>query len=152
MTQQVYQKHNRNLIGEDEGPEELIELALRRRLSSPRIAPPTGRFASVVASIINSPLSSSGSTLSNRANSELGSPTRQSSFESPQQATGSSGKRGERSGSTSRPKTSFAPLRVINERAFEGKDQHSTLEIQDVDDDDDCVFDSTTTGPMETGV
>ena len=88
MTQQVYQKHNRNLIGEDAGPEELIELALRRRLSSPRIAPPTGRFASVVASIINSPLSSSGSTLSNRANSELGSPTRQSSFESPQQATG----------------------------------------------------------------
>jgi len=150
----VYQKHNRNLIGEDEGPDELMELALRR-LSSPRTTPGTGRFASVVASMINSPLSSSRSTLSNRANSEFGSPTRQASLESQLPTAGSTIKHSERSGSTSRPKTAFAPLRVITERASEVKGQHSTLEIQDVEDDDEdgYVFHgSTTLGAMETGV
>ena len=64
-----------------------MELALRRQLSSPRTQG-TGRFAAVVASIINSPQSSTGSMLSNRANSELGSPIRQSSFENQSLPTG----------------------------------------------------------------
>jgi hypothetical protein len=60
---QVYQKHNRNLIGDDDLPE--FEMALRRRLSSVSgTMQPGSRFPQTVSSVFNSPLSSPDSPLS----------------------------------------------------------------------------------------
>lgn len=56
---QVYQKHNRNLIGDDDMPE--LEMVLRRRLSS--VSTPysvSGRLPQAISSVFNSPLSSPG--------------------------------------------------------------------------------------------
>ncbi|KAI9561927.1 hypothetical protein GHT06_012889 [Daphnia sinensis] len=76
----VYQKHNRNLIGDDDLPE--IEMALRRRLSSVSSPMPTGgRFPQAVSSVFNSPLSSPESPNSPKSISNAGgNPT--SSFDS----------------------------------------------------------------------
>lgn len=60
---QVYQKHNRNLIGDDDMPD--IEMVIRRRLSS--VSTPysaSGRFPQAVSSVFNSPLSSPGTPTS----------------------------------------------------------------------------------------
>lgn len=60
---QVYQKHNRNLIGDDDLSD--IEMVMRRRLSSVSTAHTgSGRFPQAISSIFNSPMSSPGTPTS----------------------------------------------------------------------------------------
>ncbi len=78
---QVYQKHNRNLIGEDESPE--LVMALRRRLSLVQREPGGRRGAGVGAggSLFNSPVSSPESNTSPQCRFEALASSRPESFE-----------------------------------------------------------------------